>query len=222
MGPLATIDFLCKLVQATPAARDQDHIPLIVRFCPEVPDRVEALEGRGPSPERTLVRTARLLQRAGARCMVIPCNTAHLWHDAIAKALTIPILHIADATLAALPPGQHEPLGLLATSATLASGLYPGRRPGQWVLPSADETVRLVMPGIEAVKRGDVALGARCLEQAALRLVERGAGAIVMACTEIPVALAGRRLPVPMVDPTEALARASVEWALAPGAVARA
>src|SRR5665647_634307 len=43
MGALATVDFLQKLVAATPAANDQEHVPLLVRFCPEIPDRADAL-----------------------------------------------------------------------------------------------------------------------------------------------------------------------------------
>ena len=50
MGALATVDFLHKLVAATPAGSDQQQVPLLVRFCPEVPDRVDALFRRGPSP----------------------------------------------------------------------------------------------------------------------------------------------------------------------------
>ena len=60
MGPLATVDFLDKLVRATPVATDQDHIPLLVRFCPEVPDRVAALLQGGPSPAPALMAAARL------------------------------------------------------------------------------------------------------------------------------------------------------------------
>ncbi|MFZ4480624.1 MAG: aspartate/glutamate racemase family protein [Rhodoferax sp.] len=101
MGALATVDFLQKLVMATPATCDQKHIPLLVRFCPEVPDRVNALLGLGPSPEPALIAAALTLERGGAQCLVMPCNTAHAWHDAMAKAVSIPLLHIVDAALMA-------------------------------------------------------------------------------------------------------------------------
>jgi aspartate racemase len=215
MGPLATVDFLRKLVLTTPATCDQDHIPLVVRFCPEIPDRVDALLRCGPSPEAGLVRAARALEAAGAQCLVIPCNTAHVWHDAIARAVHIPILHIADVAVAAMPLEQRAAVGLLATRGTLDARIYQDRLPDtEWIVPSADEMERDVMPGIRAIKRNDLASGATLLSAAAERLVARGARAVVMACTEIPVALAGRSLAVPRLDPTEALAHACVYWSL--------
>ena len=101
MGALATVDFLNKLVLATPAACDQEHIPLLVRFCPEVPDRADALLGCGPSPVSALVAAALSIEQDGAQCLVIPCNTAHAWYDDISNSITIPILHIVDAALEA-------------------------------------------------------------------------------------------------------------------------
>ena len=50
MGPAATADFYARLVRATPAERDQDHLPVVVWGDPTVPDRVAALAGTGPSP----------------------------------------------------------------------------------------------------------------------------------------------------------------------------
>ena len=111
MGAMATVDFLRKLVEATPAERDQEHIPLIVRFCPEVPDRAAALAGSGPSPQPALVAAAVELAAAGAQALAIPCNTAHYWYDALCAAVPIPILHIVDAALAELQRRGMSPQG---------------------------------------------------------------------------------------------------------------
>ncbi len=111
MGAMATVDFLRKLVEATPAERDQEHIPLIVRFCPEVPDRAAALAGSGPSPQPALVAAAVELAAAGAQALAIPCNTAHYWYDALCAAVPIPILHIVDAALAELQRRGVSPQG---------------------------------------------------------------------------------------------------------------
>ncbi len=217
MGPLATVDFLRKLVAATPAGTDQQHIPLIVRFCPEVPDRVDALFGRGPSPEAALVRAARLLDEAGAQALAMPCNTAHAWHEAIAAAIGIPILHIVDTTLAAIGPWRSGRIGLLATTGTLNARVYRQRGGGDvdWLEPSASDLETLVMPGIRAVKAHRIDEGRALLGAAAQALCRQGAELIVLACTEIPIALADFALPVPAVDPTDGLARACVAWATA-------
>ena len=215
MGALATVDFLHKLVLATPANCDQDHISLLVRFCPEIPDRVDALLGRGPSPEGALVAAALGLQRGGAQCLVMPCNTAHAWHDAIAHAVSIPILHIADAALkAACVLGEPDAVGLLATTGTLHSEIYQSRGGDDvgWIMSSNDEQEQWVMPGIRAVKANHLEDATRLLRLAAEALIRRGAKCIIMGCTEIPIALAHKELGVPLVDPTLALAHASVVW----------
>ena len=216
MGALATVDFLQKLVAATPATNDQEHVPLLVRFCPEIPDRADALLGRGPSPEAALVAAAQEIEHGGAQCLAIPCNTAHAWHDAIASAVSIPILHIADAALlAASQLGAPDAVGLLATTGTIRSGIYQlrGGPAVGWITSNDDEQDQWVMPGIRAIKANRLDEGTRLLQMAAQALVRRGAKSIVMGCTEIPIALTQQDVGVPLVDSTLALARACVAWA---------
>lgn len=223
MGPMATIDFLRKLVLATPAQRDQDHIPLVVRFCAEVPDRTEALTGRGASPRDALIAAARELAAAGARALAMPCNTAHVWHDAIAEALpSLPFLHIVDGVVDELAAHQSPgPIGLLATSGTLRAQIYQSRaRNLSWLEPTTDELERLVMPGIRAVKASRQTEAHALLNEAARTLVARGARAVVMGCTEVPLALeplaqSERQIGVPLIDSNAALARGCVAWAQA-------
>jgi aspartate/glutamate racemase len=66
MGPFATADFLHKLISATPAERDQDHMRILVDCNPGVPDRTEFLAGRGPDPRPVLRVMTHCLVRAGA------------------------------------------------------------------------------------------------------------------------------------------------------------
>jgi aspartate racemase len=228
MGPLATVDFLHKMLQATPATRDQDHVPVLVSSLPQIPDRTSAYRGQGPSPLPAMLASGERLVAGGAGLVVVPCNTAHLWFDELQHGLGLPMLHVVDAALAevrALAGSGSGTLrvGLLATDATLASGLYVNRRQAgmdgevhplhlQWVLPTAVEMVDEVMPGINAVKAGELETGRRHLQAAAAALVRRGADALVLACTEIPLVLAEIDLGVPVVDATAALARAAVAW----------
>jgi aspartate racemase len=227
MGPLATIDFLHKMVRATPARSDQDHVPVVVSSIPQVPDRTAAFRGEGESPLPAMVASGRRLADAGAGLVVVPCNTAHLWFDELQPALGLPMLHLVDAALAecaalTTADGPVRRIGLLATDATLASGLYPNRTPAgsglHWLMPTAAEMLALVMPGIAAVKSGDLSEGERLLGTAATALARRGAQALVLGCTEIPLVLqadAPHVPPVPLVDATAALARQAVAWSLA-------
>lgn len=219
MGPLATLDFMHKVLAATPAHCDQDHLPLLVSSIPQIPDRTAAYLGEGVSPLPALVASAQRLADAGARLLVMPCNTAHLWFEPLQAALGLPMLHLVDAALDEAV--RHTPaggaIGLLATRATLESGLYV-RRAGaaiRWRLPTPDELAQWVMPGIQAVKAGDLSRGAACLGQAARALAGRGACTLVLGCTEIPLVLDADRAGLPVIDATAALARATVAWALA-------
>jgi aspartate racemase len=221
MGPLATVDFMRKLIELTPAARDQDHLPLIVYSVPQVPDRTAAILGGGASPLPAMLQGIAVLERAGAQCIVIPCNTAHYWYDELVRQGGLPILHIAQAACDALerrgvPRGAA--VGLLATSGTIAAGFYPqhlAARGYRCLLPPAAEQAALVMEGIYQVKGGALERARQALALAARRLVDAGAQAIVLACTEIPVVLEPEHArPAAVVDATEALAAACVDWAL--------
>ena len=77
MGPAATVHFMGRVLALNPARSDQDHVRLIVDNNGAVPDRNAAIRGEGPSPGPVLAAMARGLQAAGARVLVMPCNTAH-------------------------------------------------------------------------------------------------------------------------------------------------
>ena len=218
MGPLASAQFMQRLTLLTPAERDQDHLPALLWSDPLVPDRVAAQQGRGPDPLPALLRGLRGLEQAGCGAVAMPCNTAHGWHEAMQAATRLPILHIVDATAEELrrlgvPAGQ---VGVMGTAATLAMRLYQDRLDGLgWeclVPPEADMT-RLVSPAIAAVKANRPADAYAPLRQAAEDLAARGARAVVLGCTEIPLGIAaGPTLTVPLADTIDALARASIRW----------
>ncbi len=203
----------------TPASRDQDHIPAVLWSDPAIPDRIAARNGTGPDPLPSLIQGLHVLERAGCGAVVIPCNTAHGWIDGMRSASPLPILHIVDAAAADLrrlgvAPG---PVGLMGTQATLDMGLYqtPLAAIGfPCILSSATEMDTLVKPAIAAVKAGRVEEAYAPLVQAARALRDRGAGAVVLACTEIPLGIAaGPDCGVMLVDTVDALARAAIAWA---------
>jgi aspartate racemase len=218
MGPAATVDFLAKLIRLTPAERDRDHVPVVVLSDPRVPDRIAPImEGRGPSPLHALRQGIRTLEQAGARCIAIPCHTAHSWYDGMTVTARVPILHIADAVLAELARrgGPEDPVGLLATAATLKAGFYQARLEAAGyacVLPAADVTASCVLPAIALVKRNRATEAAPLLLEALRQLREVGARTVLLACTELPIALAAAQDPPPCMDATEALARACIAW----------
>lgn len=220
MGPLATLDFLQKMTAATPASSDQEHVPAVIWNVPQIPDRQKALAGTGVSPLPAMLQGIERLNVAGATRIAIPCNTAHLWFDELARASHAPILHIVDATLASLasdPDQQSAAIGVIATRATLNGGLYQAglaARGIRFLLNSDDELDTLFTPGCYAVKRNQLVQGGELLEQAARRLMERGATRLILACTEVPVGLAhiDSDLLAISIDPTQALADTCVAY----------
>lgn len=215
MGPLASADFMRQLTLLTPAEDDQDHIPTILWSDPRVPNRTAARLAGGEDPLPALMRGIRGLEAAGAGAIAIPCNTAHGWFDAMAAQTPLPILHIVDAARAdLLRQGVTEgPIGLMGTAGTLAMRLYQERIGFDCLTPSDEEMARLVTPAIGAVKANGVEAAYAPLAEAARLLRARGAKAVVLGCTEIPLGIAaGPAMDFPVVDTVAALARAAVTW----------
>lgn len=202
MGPEATVDFLRRIVAGTPARDDADHIRVLVDNNPKIPSRIAALiDGTGEDPTPVLVAMARGLERQGADFLTIPCNTAHYYLPAIADSVRIPVLDMVGLSIAALGALKPKPrrIGMLASPAVRKVGLYAKRLGDagyEALFPEGpDETI--VFETIRGVKanavtdrlRGDYAAVAR-------RLIEAGAEAFLIACTELSL------LPPPQGRPS--------------------
>ena len=218
MGPLATVDFLQKLIEETPARCDADHVPVIVYSVPQIPDRPPAILSNGESPLPAMLEGVRTLKRAGATRLAIACNTAHYWHDALA-AEGVPIVHIAEATCDALIENRPnvKQVGLIATKGTVAANFFQERLAAHGIaclVSTEEEQDELVLPAIEAVKRHALADAHRLSVRACERLRSRGAAEIILGCTEIPVAVeySAHEIREICVDPTRALAQACATW----------
>jgi aspartate racemase len=236
VGPAATVDFMAKLVRNTPAARDQDHIKVMVEQNPQIPDRTEALLGRGDDPTLALYAACKTLEEGGADLIAIPCNTAHAFVERIQPSLTIPIVNMLTCTADYLReafPSLRE-VGVLATSGTLASRVYEKALEAcgfVQIAPTEAAQARLMnaIYGPRGAKAGYTS-GECCDDVAAAvdDLVAQGVQVIVLGCTELPLLLHGSALARPgglvvrLVDPTEVLARRCVAYALGEHAATRA
>src|SRR4051812_9850291 len=217
MGPMATVDFMGKIVQNTPATCDQEHIQMVVCSAANIPDRTAAILSQGADPFPAMCSTLRQLEAAGATCIAIPCNTAHHWHAALQAVTPVRILHIVDAVADTLAGQGLEGgcIGVLATSGTVKAGIYQKRlalRGFSCRMPGLAGQAE-VMRAIRLVKAGQLAEATAILRAQAEALMAVDCRRVVMACTEIPVALAAveGELRSTLVDATDALARACVE-----------
>lgn len=219
MGPAATLDFLQRLLDAVPAAADQDHVRVLVDHNPRVPDRHAAVRalarGEAEPVSAVLADMARGLAAAGADFLVMPCNTAHAFAPAIRAATPLPLLDIVEVVLSALPRSSPPPgpVGLLAARGCYESGLYQraladrGYAVALWDDAALSEFMaclyRIKAGERDALLRERMAVLARTLEQ-------QGAQVLLAACTEIPLVLSAAQCTVPLLDATALLAEATL------------
>ena len=213
MGPAATVDFYAKLVAATPAGRDQEHLPVVIWADPGVPDRSESLLGAGEDPTPWLRRGIDGLVRAGCELLAVPCNTAHAFVPPLARAAGMQLVSIVDVTADELAADGVQAVGLLATTGTVRSRLYAdalAQRGIATIEPEAVDQDR-VMAAIVAVKAGRSGPAhTETLAEVSRTLAARGAQRVVAACTELVLALDGELV----VDPARLLARRVVDLAI--------
>ncbi|MDX6693846.1 MAG: aspartate racemase [Blastocatellia bacterium] len=223
MGPEAT-NRLCALITAlTPVAKDQDHIPVITYNNSLIPDRVGAADGLSESPVPEIVRTARVLERAGADLLVMPCNLAHLFIEEAQREIRIPILNMIEETVRHVIATQPtlSRVGLLASAPTIRHRLYESsfaRHQRVVLTPETAAQQALVMEAIygeRGIKRGHKDEPRALLMEAAQQLFSEGAELIIAGCTEVSLVLSEGQVAFPVVDPLEVVARVAIERARA-------
>ena len=185
---------------------------------------IEALQHAGDWDAATarMVAAAQAVERGGADMIAICSNTMHRMADAVAAAVAVPLLHIADPTGEAIVAAGIRRVGLLGTRFTMEEAFYRGRlaeRFGLDVLIS-DEADRQTVHEIIYTELivGTLREESRARYRAVMaRLAERGAGAIILGCTEIGLLVSEADSTVPLFDTTRLHAEAAVNAALADG-----
>ncbi len=207
MGPEATAYFFQRLLKATPAQKDADHIKTIVYSNPHIPDRTQAILGTGKSPAVEMIKTALELEKVGANGIFIPCVTAHYFVEEVQNNIHVPIWDLLKILHMYLKTHHSDikKVGILCTTGTRRSKIFDREI----------DTFQLVYPN-EAVQEAEVmeaiygerGIKAGCttgeasqrLTQAALHLKEKGAQVIVMGCTEIPLAFQEDSIDIPAIN----------------------
>jgi len=236
MGPAAAMQFSDYMVKFnTEAKTDQQHVPMMVDQATDIPDRTAAIldKAKNPSPVNEMANSLRRLAQAGADEIVMTCNTAHFFFPEVQKVieqekLKVNVVHIVEATMKLLD--QQAPhasnIGLLATSGTVNTGVYQNHDSAAgrtWMTPAKETQEQQVMAGIyQGVKSGNMNMGKDLLRNAAQELADKGADAILLACTEIPLVLKTGDIKnkdgvvIPLIDTLEAQAREAITRAKVP------
>jgi len=188
LGPAASVYFYQLITEHTKAARDQEHLDVILVSKASIPDRTEFILGQNPnSPLPAMIENVGRLATAGADVIAIPCNTAHYFYDEIEKQSPVPVLNIVNETVRLAKRAGVRRLGIMATSGTVVTGAYQRACLSEglsFTVPCAQSQAALmdiIYQSIKAAKEPDM----RAFLQIAEELYENGAEAIVLGCTEL-------------------------------------
>jgi aspartate racemase len=161
---------------------------------------------------------ARVLEQGGAGLLLICANTMHKVAERVRRAVRIPLVHVVDETAREVRGRGMETVGLLGTRITMEDGFYAERLASQGVRaltpPAAADRAEIDRIIFAELALGRLEPGSRdfCLRVAG-ELAARGAQAVVLGCTELPLLLRGASAPVPWLDSLDIHARAAVELA---------
>jgi len=213
MGPAASAEYITRLIQQTPASCDQEHIPFVLWNEPRTPDRSTSLRNGDDRPLPYLLQGIQVLKDAGCNFVVIPCNTAHFWYDELIK-FQVPIVHIVDSVAYSLcdVDVNNGTIGIMGTQATIELGLYQDHLT-DWdcIVPTQEEMDTLVQPAIDLIKSGDMSRAYDMFMIVIDSLIARGARAVVLGCTEIPLAVdQNRRDGIPLINSIDSLVKAAI------------
>lgn len=211
MGPLATASFYTKLIEETQVSQDQDHFRVIIDSNPKIPDRTKAILYKGESPVEEMVKTAQNLEKSGASVLVMPCITAHFFHDEIKRNISIPFYHVLKGVSDYLDTyyPSVERIGVLSTTATRETELFQAFiKHKEVIFPDEIEQETKVMEAIfgeNGVKRGNKGdYPKRLLKEAADYLInEKQCELIIGGCTEVELVLQSDDISVPFIDPMQ-------------------
>jgi aspartate racemase len=182
---------------------------------------IEALQhaGEWDALTQAMIAAVKRLERGGADCLVICTNTMHRMADEVQAATPLPLLHIADATAAAVKAQGLHTVGLLGTSFTMQGDFYRGKLEREHNLTvlvpqQADmDTVHRII--YEELIFGIIREDSR---QAYLDIIAKlssnSAQGVILGCTEIPLLVKQADAAVPVFDTTAIHAQTAVDWAL--------
>jgi len=182
---------------------------------------IEALQASGRWDEATalMIDAAQRLERGGADFVLIASNTMHRMAADVQAAIGVPLMHIADPTAERIKAAGVSRVGLLGTAFTMEQDFYKGRLASEHglevLVPDAADRADVHRIIYDELVQGRVEPSSRAIYRAVMaRLVERGAQAIILGCTEIMLLVGAEDSSVPLYDTTTLHAEAAVEQAL--------
>jgi len=217
LGPLATAYFMELVIHHTVAARDQDHIDMVVSNHATIPDRTDFILGRSPlNPLGAMIGDAKKLEAYGVDFVVMPCNTASFFFDEIRQSIGIAMVNIVEEAVRyarETVPGLSR-LGILATDGTILSGTYDQECSKQGITAQhptdaqAQVLMHIIYDEVKAGRRGNTTELLGVIDA----MLADGCTAVVLGCTELStMCQSSTALRAPgIIDSLYALARRTI------------
>ena len=220
MGTQAGLDFCTKLAKLNRGKADQKYPLFVLYNKSNIPDRKQNLK-KYNKVLKSLVEGCKFLQKNKCKFISIPCNTAHYWYKDLRKKIKIPILNMPEIVYLNAKNNlqRNSKIGLLATEATIKTGIYSHYFNRKFSLISPDTALqkRSVNKSIKLVKMGKIKEAERAIKPAVNYLIKKKCKKIILGCTELPIAIFAyksfkkAKLSKTFMDPNLILAEASMK-----------
>ena len=220
MGTQAGLDFCSKLAKLNRGKADQKYPLFVLYNKSNIPDRKQNLK-KYNKVLKSLIEGCKFLQKNKCKFISIPCNTAHYWYKDLRKKIKIPILNMPEIVYLNAKNNLeiNSKIGLLATEATIKTGVYSLYFNREFLLVSPSTTLqqRSVNKSIKLVKMGKTKEAERAIKPAVNYLIKKKCKKIILGCTELPIAIFAyksfkkAKLSKTFMDPNLILAEASMK-----------
>ena len=220
MGTQAGLDFCSKLAKLNRGKADQKYPLFVLYNKSNIPDRKQNLK-KYNKVLKSLIEGCKFLQKNKCKFISIPCNTAHYWYKDLRKKIKIPILNMPEIVYLNAKNNleRNSKIGLLATEATIKTGVYSHYFNKKFLLISPSTTLqkRSVNKSIKLVKMGKTKEAEKAIKPAVNYLIKKKCKKIILGCTELPIAIFAyksfkkAKLSKTFMDPNLILAEASMK-----------
>jgi len=220
MGTQAGLDFCSKLAKLNRGKADQKYPLFVLYNKSNIPDRKQNLK-KYNKVLKSLIEGCKFLQKSKCKFISIPCNTAHYWYKDLKKKIKIPILNMPEIVYLNAKNNlkRNSQIGLLATEATIKTGVYSHYFNNKFLLISPNTTLqkKSVNKSIKLVKMGKTKEAEKAIKPAVNYLIKKKCKKIILGCTELPIAIFAyksfkkAKLSKIFMDPNLILAEASMK-----------
>jgi len=177
------------------------------------------MEGNWTALDKVMSSSAKQLETAGAQIVILCTNTMHLCSEAITESISVPFLHIAEATAQEIIKKKVKKVGLLGTKFTMEKDFYKD-------ILIRDHGIEVMIPALEErnviheiiykeLVHGQIKETSKEIFKAIIKnLQNKGAEGVILGCTEIPLLISDSDVSIPTFNTTKIHAEKAVEWAL--------